>query len=114
MSEEHTEELFTRLRETEAQTREQNVKLSSLSDKVEKLSETNQKYIDLLKAQMDSADKREQMLMRTIYVLVGAVIALALGIKYVEKFFPATADASHSEIRYDQPIMSNHNWTELA
>ena len=85
MSEAHTEELFARLRETEAQTREQNVKLDALANQVEKLSETNREYISLLREQMDKADKREQFLMRTIYILVGALIVLALGMKYAEK-----------------------------
>lgn len=113
MSDEHTEELFTRLRETEAQTREQNVRIGALADRIEQLSGTNCQYITILREQMDKAEKREQLMMRTIWVLVGAVIALALGIKYAEKFFPVNPMTAKFEIGITMPIINNmdRGWT---
>lgn len=107
MSDDHTEELFTRLRETEAQTREQNVRIGALADRIEQLSGTNSQYIAILREQMDKSDKREQLMMRTIWVLVGAVIALALGIKYAEKVFPMNQVGSKMEIGVGMPIINN-------
>ena len=71
-------EVFNRLRETEAQTREQNVRIDALT-------KSNSEYVILVGKFIERGEKREALFFRVIIVLVGAVIALALGPKVAQE-----------------------------
>lgn len=78
INEDMMREVFDRLRETEAQTREQNVKIAALT-------ESNKEYVGIVSKFIERGEKRETLFFRIIIVLVGAVIALALGPKVAKE-----------------------------
>ena len=72
------ESVYDRLRETEAETREQCVQIKSLADQTAV-------YIDLLKRSMANTEKREANFWRVITYLILALVALALGPKLAKE-----------------------------
>ena len=78
-------EVFSRLRETEAQTREQNVQLESLSAEIKSLTVVTDKFINHLAKQEDHSEKREQNFFKAMAVLIGAILVLALGPKVAKE-----------------------------
>ena len=92
-------EVFDRLRETEAQTREQNVKIAALTD-------SNKEYVGIVSKFIERGEKRETLFFRIIVVLVGAVIALALGPKVAKELL---ADKMTGGVAIYQPAIPLHD-----
>ena len=65
-------DIYDRLRETEAETREQNIQ-------IKELTKQTAVYIDILKQSMANTEKREANFWKVITYLILALVALALG-----------------------------------
>lgn len=89
-------ELFTRMRETEAQSQVLSTRLDSLCDRIESQAsaiQTQQTSIDKfllhLAKQEERSEKREQTFWKYIGILIGTVVALALGPKVANEILSA-------------------------
>jgi len=111
-------EIYDRLRETEAQTREQNTRLGALCDRIEAFSSVTDRFFELedkrhqaddarfaeliehekrlsessdkrYKDLVDIQSKREEKFWKIITVLLGSVIALSLGPKACMELYKA-------------------------
>lgn len=129
MSEE-MEKVYDRLRETEATNREQNTRIAALTDAISRHNEVVEKclqenrntinvFIDHLDRRSARDEKREDSFWRTITILIGSIIALALGPKAAEKIYQActspgtamvsTTDAIPGDERYLHPWFYQRN-----
>ena len=99
INEDMMREVFNRLRETEAQTREQNVKIAALTD-------SNKEYVGIVSKFIELGERRETLFFRIIIVLVGAVIALALGPKVAKELL---AEKMTGSVVTYQPAIPLHD-----
>lgn len=76
MTNEDAREIYDRLRETEAQTRAQNERIEALTARVDSM--------------LSRWDTQTDRMWRAIYILVGALLALALGPRVAEKIVAAS------------------------
>lgn len=90
-------QVFDRLREVEAQSREQNVRLESITSGLEVFTSVTDKFVAHLGKQEERSEKREQNFFKAIAILIGAIVALALGPKVAKELYsawkPTTATA---------------------
>lgn len=82
-----------RLRETEAQTREQGVRIDALAETVRSNTEATTAYVQIVGKMVDESRRREEMFWRAIYILIGTVVALAVGPKMADKLVTTFAGA---------------------
>lgn len=99
INEDTMREVFDRLRETEAQTREQNVRIDALT-------QSNREYVGIVSKFIERGEKRETLFFKIIIVLVGAVIALALGPKVAKELL---ADKMTGSVVTYQPAIPLHD-----
>ena len=76
--EELFDEVFNRLRETEAQTREQNVRIDNLCNRLDNITEAFTTNVD---AHERRSEARERTMWKVIGFLIGAVVLVVLGPK---------------------------------
>ena len=132
MSEE-MEKVYDRLRETEATNREQNTRLAALTEAVSHHNEVVEKclqenrntikvFIDHLDRRAARDEKREDCFWKVITVLVGSLVALAIGPKAVEKIWQSCSgtqppnltlvtpcDALPGNDRHSNPLFAHRN-----
>lgn len=82
MDEQQMATIYDRLRETEAQTREQNIRINSLCEKIDSFSNIVDRFFAV-------EEKRSERMWKVIAVLAGAVVSLAIGPKAATKIFEA-------------------------
>lgn len=99
VTEQMMSDVFDRLRETEAQTREQNVRLDALTN-------STKEYVGIVSKFIERGEKRETLFFRIIIVLVGAVIALALGPKVAKELL---AEKLTGGVAMYQPMIPLHD-----
>lgn len=85
MTTEDLEKVYDRLRETEAQTREQGVRIDALVSRLDSSTATNQSYISIIQQMMAKSEKREEWFWKILMFLLATVMALALGPKMADK-----------------------------
>ena len=104
-TEDKFEEVYKRLRETEAQTREQNVQIQSLCERLDanaKLAKdqmlVTDKFLEHFQRMETRNEKREQAFWKYIGILIGAVVALALGPKVASEIITQYHGGSKSVV----------------
>lgn len=125
------QEIFDRLRETEAQTREQNTRLSGLCDRLDAFTQVTDRFFELQdkrhesdekrfeslceheKRLSDAAAAREDKMWKVIIMLAGALVAAAVGPKAVSEVFRAYRGEDDKRLTFNMPAipMQQHDWS---
>lgn len=116
-------EIFDRLRETEAQTREQNTRISALCDRLDNFTVVTDKFFELEdkrhqsdeqrfktlceheKRLSDAAAAREEKMWKVIVLFAGALIAATVGPKAVTEVYKAYKGGGGPTVSYYSPAL---------
>lgn len=71
-------DIYDRLRETEAQTREQNIRIEALCKRIDGFSDVVDRFFAV-------EDKRSERMWKVIAALIGAVVCMAVGPKVTKE-----------------------------
>lgn len=101
-------EIFDRLRETEAQTREQNTRITALCERLDNFTTVTDKFFELFDKRTQIEQDRFDKLWKLVVYLLGTVIALALGPKAAEKVYQAFTEPHAAMTAYALPMQDEH------